>query len=615
MSRRCRRRRHAVAGALSRSGRGACATVLLVSILAMLAACRSDPPVLETSPAPAPPHTVTPLAEPAACSGDFAAIELDHSIQWLGGRITNFDTIGSGLAVGDLDNDGDLDLVLANLARPSTVYWNDGGMRFRPEPLATGPARAVNAIDFDGDGWLDLAFTHPAAPPSLWLSQGAAGPDAAAYDRFQRVARLGAGYIANAMGWADLDGDGDLDLVTGSYNSELPDLGGGFALGGGVAYYEHVGGSLHLTVLAPTAEALAVLLTDLNGDRRPDIIIGNDYDHPDQVFFRDREAEGGWLEAAPFRATATNTMSYDAGDIDNDGRDELFVADMKPYRRDPEVIYAWERITILPPPDDVQANENVLLLPVPGSAPDAVAFDNAAPERGVDATGWTWSAKFGDLDSDGFLDLYAVNGMIDALVFGHLPDDELVEQNQALRNRGDGSFAPAPEWGLGSERSGRGMSMADLDGDGDLDLVVSNMREPSQVFENRICGGANLLVDLRQPGTGNTHAIGAQVRLVGESGRDAAAAHPGSALPERLRVRRPQPPALRHSAGGYVDDGWRSAGRTARSPPSRTRRQTRCSASPTLRDRRIRSHCSDRSRPTGWAAGYGVLARARAVLR
>ena len=493
------------------------ATGLALLLLAVLAGCASDPPALAVT-APPPPHTVTPLAEPAACGGGFAAIDLDHRIQWLGGRITNFDTIGSGLAVGDLDNDGDLDLVLANLARPSTVYWNDGGMRFRPEPLATGAARAVNAIDFDGDGWLDLAFTHPGAPPSLWLSLGAAGPDAAAYDRFQRVARLGAGYIANAMGWADLDGDGDLDLVTGSYNSELPDLGHGFAIGGGVAYYENADGGLNLTLLAPTAEALAVLLTDLNGDRRTDIIIGNDYDHPDQVFLRAPEAEHGWLAAAPFRATATNTMSYDAGDIDNDGRAELFVADMKPYRRDPAVSYAWERITILPPPDDVQANENVLLVAEPGADPDggAVAFDNAAPRRGVDATGWTWSAKFGDLDSDGFLDLYAVNGMIDALVFGHLPDDELVEQNQALRNRGDGSFVPAPEWGLGSERSGRGMSMADLDGDGDLDVVVSNMREPSQVFENRICGGANLLVDLRQPGTGNTHAIGAQVRLVGE---------------------------------------------------------------------------------------------------
>ena len=489
-------------------------------LLAVLAGCASGPPPLAVTslpPAAPPPYTATPLAEPEACDGGFAAIDLDHRIEWLGGRITNFDTIGSGLAVGDLDNDGDLDLVLANLARPTTVFWNDGGMRFLAEPLATGAARAVNAIDFDGDGWLDLAFTHPGAPPSLWLSLGEAGPDAAAYDRFQRVARLGAGYIANAMGWADLDGDGDLDLVTGSYNSELPDLGDGFSIGGGVAYYENRDGSLHLTLLGKTAEALAVLLTDLNGDLLPDIIVGNDYDHPDQVFLRAPGAEHGWLEAAPFRATATNTMSYDAGDIDNDGRAELFVADMKPYQRDEAVTYAWERITILPPPDDVQANENVLLLPAPGAGPGAeVAFDNAAPQRGVDATGWTWSAKFGDLDSDGFLDLYAVNGMIDALVFGHLPDDELVERNQALRNRGDGSFAPAPEWGLGSERSGRGMSMADLDGDGDLDVVVSNMREPSQVFENRVCGGANLLVDLRQPGTGNTHAIGAQVRLVGE---------------------------------------------------------------------------------------------------
>ncbi len=494
----------------------------MLAALTVLAACASGPPALAVSalpPAAPPPYTATPLAAPAACDGGFAAIDLEHRIEWLGGRITNFDTIGSGLAVGDLDNDGDQDLVLANLARPSTVYWNEGGMQFRAEPLATGAARAVNAIDFDGDGWLDLAFTHPAAPPSLWLSLGADGPDAAAYDRFQRVARLGAGYIANAMGWADLDGDGDLDLVTGSYNSELPDLGDGFALGGGAAYYENRDGSLHLTLLGKTAEALAVLLTDLNGDRLPDIIVGNDYDHPDQVFLRAPHTDTGWLEAAPFRATATNTMSYDAGDIDNDGRDELFVADMKPYRRDEAVSYAWERITILPPPDDVQANENVLLLPAPGTGADGeAAFDNAAPERGVDATGWTWSAKFGDLDSDGFLDLYAVNGMIDALVFGHLPDDELVERNQALRNLGDGSFVPAPEWGLGSERSGRGMSMADLDGDGDLDVVVSNMREPSQVFENRVCGGANLLVDLRQPGTGNTHAIGAQVRLVGELG-------------------------------------------------------------------------------------------------
>ena len=75
------------------------------------------------------------------------------------------------------------------------------------------------------------------------------------------------------------------------------------------------------------------------------------------------------------------------------------------------------------------------------------------------------------------------------------------------------SFAPAPEWGLGSTASGRGMSMADLDGDGDLDIVVNNLQSPAQLFENRLCGGAGLAVDLRWPGSQNTRAIGAQLAL------------------------------------------------------------------------------------------------------
>ena len=141
------------------------------------------------------------------------------------------------------------------------------------------------------------------------------------------------------------------------------------------------------------------------------------------------------------------------------------------------------------------------------------AFHNQAYARGVDATGWSWSAKFGDLDNDGFLDLYVVNGMIAAELFHHLPHDELVEQNQALHNDGTGHFAPAPQWGLGSTASGRGMSMADLDGDGRLDIVVNNLRAPAQVFANRLCGGSGLEVDLRWPASLNTRAIGARLAL------------------------------------------------------------------------------------------------------
>ena len=191
-------------------------------------------------------------------------------------------------------------------------------------------------------------------------------------------------------------------------------------------------------------------------------------------------------------------MSLDAGDIDNDGLFELFSTDMMPIDDAPDTVAAWEPLMadMVDPidPADPQIMSNVLQV-----ATGEAGYQNAARPRGVDATGWSWSAKFGDLDQDGLLDLYVVNGMIESTMMAHLPNHELVEANQAMRNVGDGFFRPAPQWQLGSTASGRGMSMADLDGDGDLDIVVNNLRAPAQLFENRLCGGQSLLVDLRWP--------------------------------------------------------------------------------------------------------------------
>ncbi|MFN3331755.1 MAG: ASPIC/UnbV domain-containing protein, partial [Caldilinea sp.] len=103
--------------------------------------------------------------------------------------------------------------------------------------------------------------------------------------------------------------------------------------------------------------------------------------------------------------------------------------------------------------------------------------------------------------------------------FAHLPDHELVEENQAFHNDEGLRFVRMPGWQLDSINSGRGMVMADLDDDGDLDIVVNNLRGPARLFENQLCrGGEPLLVELRQPNSANPFAIGAHVRLLTDWG-------------------------------------------------------------------------------------------------
>ena len=108
--------------------------------------------------------------------------------------------------------------------------------------------------------------------------------------------------------------------------------------------------------------------------------------------------------------------------------------------------------------------------------------------------------------------------MISLELFSHLPNNELVEENQAYRNLSGASFEPMPSWGLNDTASGRGMSLADLDNDGDLDIVVNNLGSLAKLFENQLCGGDSIMVDLRQRGVGNGQGIGSRLALYTDSG-------------------------------------------------------------------------------------------------
>ncbi len=475
-----------------------------------LAACAAPEASSSRASGPTVPVQVsqTALASPGPCEDRFVAHGLGVADGVRIREITTYISNGAGLAAGDLDRDGDLDLVFASVDRESTILWNEGGLAFRPEPLDDRFTRAVNVVDVDGDGLLDLVFTHRGvAGVSFWRNLGP-GPAGA---RFAREPLPGVHHYAYAMAWADLNGDGALDLVTGAYDVELKNHGvlePQIAASGGLVLYEQIDGGFIASQLAQRSEALAVGLVDLDGDDRLDIWAANDFELLDGHWLW---RNGTWVPARPFEQTSHSTMSIDWGDITNSGQVSLFTTDMNPGDVSTSVIAAWLPVMSMMEehriPDDPQIMANVL------QVRRGDRWRNEAAWRGVDATGWSWSGKFGDLDNDGFLDLYVVNGMIAANMFAHLPGGELVEENRAFRNRGDGRFQPMAGWGLGSQSSGRGMLMADFDGDGDLDVVVNNLRGAAQLFENRLCGGSGLEVDLFWPGSRNTRAIGAQLEL------------------------------------------------------------------------------------------------------
>ena len=452
------------------------------------------------------------LTGTAVCTGQFHLHELDHITTNQIDPVDMYDSNGSGLAINDLDNDGDLDIVLANLAGRNSIFWNEGGLNFRKEEMPLTSSRAVAIVDVDADGWQDIVFTTRVGRGlNYWRNLG--------NGQFETTLIQGIDQFAYAMAWGDMDKDGDLDVVTGSYDTALDkELRDSFMFGpgAGVFYFENQGNlSFMGERLIDTSQALAIQLLDLNGDGRLDILVGNDFDSVQDNYWLQTAA--GWEAVEPFASTTQNTMSFDVGDVDNNGNLELFAADMHPYAFDDATNAAWapvmEGMIGESLPGDLQIMENVMQ-----TADANGQFSNVAHDLGTAYTGWSWSSKFGDLDQDGFLDLYVVNGMMTSSTFGHLDNYELIEENQVLQNNGQGQFVLQPNWNLNQTAGGRSMSMGDLDNDGDLDIVINNLLSPSVILENQLCKGSSIQVDLQWQNSQNPNAIGTVVTLQSADG-------------------------------------------------------------------------------------------------
>ncbi len=364
---------------------------------------------------------------------------------------------GSAVAVADYDNDGWLDIYLAN-ADGDVLLRNDGGRRFVDVSEAVGIAgitneRATGAAwgDYDGDGYLDLYVVSHVNLLGLTYSSRDRLFHNEGGEAFTDVSHLLSSDLLNAYGfaatWTDFDGDGDVDLLV------VNDCPFGYA-----------------------------------SRYRPTVLYRNDGGgHPHEWTFSEVSAEVG-------ASHCRHGMGLAAGDYNRDGTIDYFYTNI------------GKRTTLL-------KNESGVFEDVAEEAGVLVGYNPREPGGPFDGT-YSWGAGFIDYDLDGWLDLYVTAG---TLLLTTSPDID-PQPNVLFRNRGDGTFEEIADAG-GAQSTGRSRTTAvgDFDGDGDPDLLLVDAGQRVYLFRNDGANGRYLIVDL--VGTvSNRDGIGAKVSVMTPDG-------------------------------------------------------------------------------------------------
>ena len=497
---------------------------------------------------------------------------------------------GAGVSLGDVDGDGLADIFLAKTEGCSALYRNLGNWRFEDITTRAGVgacdrhSTGAAFADVDGDGDLDLVLLATNGPNAIFLNDGHG-----AFSEHRDLGLDSTGRGGTTLTMADVDGDGRLDLYVANYRHysledslppqqrafnqmvrqvapgryEIvpefakeyklvmrPDMGGlkMSMRGDPDEFYRNDGGGHfsrvpftsdrfkdangHPLTEDPESFGLDAKFADLNGDGWPDLYVSNDFEDLDQLWLNDGRGNFRLADWKTQRQTSNSAMGIDVGDINGDGLPDVFEVDMmaNDSHRLKTQIPTHTALPKKPGEIDVelQQQRNTLFL----NRGDGT-FAEISQYAGVQASGWSWSTMFMDVDLDGWQDILVANGhlwdIMDADTQEGLQNrltdvpwrktrwqfPALRLKNVAFRNRGNLTFEDeSQKWRFGTEDDiSHAMAAADLDGDGDLDVVVNRFGSPALVLRNDASAPR---VAVRLTGDApNTRAVGAKIQLLG----------------------------------------------------------------------------------------------------
>ena len=432
------------------------------------------------------------------------------------------ETLGSGVALFDYDNDNDLDIYLVNGANLDSsdaapdamnrLYRNNGTGRFVDVTEASGVGHhgygvGVCVGDYDNDGWLDMYVTNFSANV-LYRNNG----DGTFTDRTADAGVQSLNWSAGCA-FADVDADGDLDLYVANYvnfsvETHTPCRVNGILVYCSPRVYDGVKDVFFLnngdgTFSENTEDAgfdnlasrgLGVTFGDYDADGDTDLYVAND---ADANFLYNNDGKGQFREQSQFSGVALsehglveNGMGVAFGDYDND---------------------TWLDLAVT----NFQHQTNTLYHSDAGEFFTDQTYSSGTGD--VSLPYLAWGVNFFDFDHDGFQDIFVANGHIHDNVTLIDSSTTYAQLNHLFWNNGNGTFTDVTTEsgsGMALQHSSRGSAVADIDNDGDLDLVVSNVGERIDILRNDGGNRSGNWINLKLIGTvSNRAAIGTRVIL------------------------------------------------------------------------------------------------------